>query len=60
MAGQPLAQRLRDGLAIGGVGHDHEALGGHAVDDQVVDDAAVGGADHAVVGAPLGQPGWGH
>jgi hypothetical protein len=44
-----------DTFAIGGVGHDEEALVGEAIDDQVVDDAAVGGTHHRVVGAPVGQ-----
>ena len=34
--------------AFDGVGHDHERLGGQAVDDQVVQHAAVGVADHRV------------
>ena len=55
VAREPLAQRGRDGFAIGRVGHDHEALTGDAVDDQVVDDAAVVGADHRVVRAAFGQ-----
>ena len=37
------------------VGHDHEPLLGEAVHDQVVEDAAVGGADHRVVRAADGQ-----
>ena len=56
VAGQPLAQLVDDDLAVRRVGHDHEAVRGDAVDDQVVDDPAVGRADHAVVRATLGQP----
>ena len=56
MAREPLAQRVRDRLAVGRVGHDQEALVGDAVDDQVVDDPAVVGADHAVVRAAVGEP----
>jgi hypothetical protein len=50
----PLGQRLAHGRGVGGV-RDHEELaGGHPVDDQVVDDPAVRGADHGVTG-PAGR-----
>ena len=40
---------------VAGVGDDHEPVLGEAIDDQVVDDAAVGRTDHRVVGAPDGE-----
>ncbi len=47
----PLGERVQHDLGVGGVG-DHHVLGfGEPVDDQVVQDAAVGPADHGVAGA---------
>ena len=40
------------------VGDHHEAILGEPVDDQVVEDAAVGRADHRVLGAADGQRRW--
>ena len=49
---EPLRQRVRDGSRVRGVGDDHEPVLGQAVDDEVVEDPAVRGADHRVVGTP--------
>ncbi|CAM5645346.1 hypothetical protein SAURM35S_07265 [Streptomyces aurantiogriseus] len=53
-AGRTLGQRVQHDLRVGGVGDD-QVLGGlglgEPVDDQVVQDAAVGAADHGVAGA---------
>ncbi len=54
-AGQPFGQRIADGRGVGGVGDDQEPLGTEAVDDQVVDDAAVGCADHRILGPAYRQ-----
>ena len=48
---EPLGQRIGHDLRIRRVGDDHEPVLGEPVDDQVVEDAAVGRADHRVVGA---------
>ena len=48
---QPFAERLDDRHSVRGVGHDHEAVVGDAIDDEVVDDPAVVRDDHAVVGS---------
>ncbi len=50
-AGGTFHQRVQDHLGVGGVGDDHVLLLGQPVDDQVVEDAAVGLADHGVAGA---------
>ncbi len=52
---QPLGQRVRHDGRIARVGDDQEARLAQAVDDEVVDDPAVGRADHRVLGAPDGQ-----
>ena len=52
---EPLGQRVRDDPRVRRVGDDHEPVLGEAVDDQVVDDPAVRGADHRVVGTPDGE-----
>ena len=57
-AGQALGERIRDDGRIAGVGDDQEPLLGQAIDDEVVDDAAVGRHDHRVVGAPDRECRW--
>ncbi len=57
MAHEAFAQCGRDRFPVRRVGHDHEALVGDPIDDQVVDDPAVIGADHAVLRAAHGEPG---
>ncbi len=47
----PVGQRLDDDIGVGGVGDDKELAVGKPVDDQVVEDSAVRGADHRVPGA---------
>ncbi len=46
----PLGEQVADQGSVAGVGHDQEPLLGQAVDDQVIEDPAVRGADHRVVG----------
>ena len=56
-AAQALRQGVRHDGRVAGVGDDEEPLVGQAVDDEVVDDAAVRGADHRVVGS-TDREGW--
>ena len=55
MPGQPLGQGVRDDRGVARVGHDHEPVLGQPIDDEVVDDPAVGGTDHRVVRPPDGE-----
>ena len=52
-AGQPLGERVRDDERVRRVGNDEEAGLAEAVDDEVVEDAAVGCGDHRVLGASV-------
>ena len=52
---EALGQRVRHDGRVARVGDDQEAGLAEAVDDEVVDDPAVGRADHRVLGAPDGQ-----
>ncbi len=52
---ESLGEGVGDDRRVAGVGDDQEAVLAEAVDDQVVDDPAVGRADHRVVGATDGQ-----
>ena len=52
---EAFGQRVRHDRRVARVGDDQEAGLAEAVDDQVVDDPAVGRADHRVLGAPDGQ-----
>ena len=49
---EPLGQRVRHDRGVARVGDDEEARLAEPVDDEVVDDPAVVGADHRIVGAP--------
>ena len=52
---ESLGEGVGDDRGVAGVGDDQEAVLAQAIDDQVVDDPAVGGAHHRVVGATDGQ-----
>ena len=52
---EPLGERVRHDPRVRRVGDDHEPVLGQAVDDQVVEDPAVGGADHRVVRPAHGE-----
>ena len=53
----PLGEQVADERGVARVGDDEEALLGEPVDDQVVEDPAVRGADHRILGPADGQPG---
>ena len=53
---QSLGQGIAHGDSVAGVGHDHESLLAEPVDDEVVEDAALGEEDHRVVGSSHLEP----
>ena len=48
-------QLVRDDRGVPGVGDDEETLLGEPVDDEIVDDPAIRGAQHRVLGPPDGE-----
>ena len=58
-ARQPFGQGVGDDGRVARVGHDHEPVVGEAIDDEVVEDPAVGGHDHRVLGPADRQARWG-
>jgi len=52
---ESLSEGVGDDGGVAGVGDDQEAVLADSVDDQVIDDPAVGGAHHRVLGATDGQ-----